>query len=382
VGFSVTFLLARVAVLLVAMCLSGLVGAQTTPMASSPLLPIAVLQRTVDSLNAASASAKSRARAYQALGGGHEAAQDQSSAVATYERAIPLALASRDSLTLADAQHALGLLHWRRNNFDRALTYLTPAVSMRLALGDRLGAARVLGTRGSAHYQLGEYEPALNDFVQSLAIRREAGDSAGVARILTNLGKTYHDWNQLTRAQRMFEEAVAAAEGVGDAATLGYALNSLAMLSVDQKDFAAARRFVARSESAYSGPDVSRLPLDSLSIWSFNTTASALILMREGRAVEALPMLEAVRGAGAAGGDTRVQARALLYLGEAYGALGNRAVAKVALERSLGSARIVRQRVMILDALRQLAELEEGGGECSRRAAEFACVSGAARLEF
>ncbi len=319
-------------------------------------------QRIVDSLVASRAPARELGAAYKQLGDALDVADVHQLASEAYLRSIALARQAADSLVLADAQYGLGLLHWRRNRYDTALTYLRPALALREQGNDRAAMGRVLNTIGACFYQLGQYEYALNAFVRSLALRREAHDSAGMARILTNIGKTYQDWRQYRRARQVLDEAVAIASRVDNPAVLGYALNSLAMLYVDMGEFTPVRPLLMKSRAAYSAGRAHVTLADSLSGWSLNTLTMGILLTREGRAADALLVLDSVLAAGEQRGSVRGQARALLYLGEAYRRLQRPARAKTALTESLRLSRSVEQRVMALDALEALADVEEAGG--------------------
>jgi tetratricopeptide (TPR) repeat protein len=266
-----------------------------------------------------------------------------------------------DSAQLANALHRLGLLHWSRNRYDSALVHLEHAREVRRATGDRRGLGQVLNSIGATYYQLGIFEQALDAYLEAMALRREAHDTAGMARTLTNIGKTYHDWGQFDRAQRMLDSAVLLAQAVDSGAVLGYAQNSLVMLDIDRRNFAQARRHLQQSRDAYQGGRIIT-PADSASGWSLNTAAEGLLFVREGRPRDGAALLTTLLAAGVRQGSVRGQARANLYLGEAYRAMGDGASARTALEKSLAFSRHASQRVLALDALRQLVEIEEGAG--------------------
>lgn len=362
------------AVLPMLLTLSGAVAsAQSVGTPPSPTLDVtptvAVAQRGLDSLLGAGGRAatpaltSALAAAYERLGEALEKERRTPEALDAYRRAITTAATVHDSSALSKSTYSLGLLHWTSNRYDSALVHLETARDLRIALNDRPGLGRVLNSIGASYYQLGNYEPALDAFVRALGLRREAGDSAGVARILTNIGKTYHDWRQYGRAKAVLSQAVLTARSADVPATLGYALNSLAMLHIDLKEFDRARVLIDSANAAYSAgaPRVSEA--DSSGGWSLNTAATGLLLVREGRAREALPLLEAVLTAGETRGSVRGQARSHLYLGEAYAALGQRARAKAAFLRSLDFSMQVQQRVLALEALGQLADIEQSDNQ-------------------
>ncbi|MBI2408801.1 MAG: tetratricopeptide repeat protein [Gemmatimonadetes bacterium] len=266
-----------------------------------------------------------------------------------------------DSAQLANALHRLGLLHWSRNRYDSALVHMEHARDIRRATGDRRGLGQVLNSIGATYYQLGIFEQALDAYLEAMTLRREEHDTAGMARTLTNIGKTYHDWGQFDRAQRMLDSAVLLAQAVDSGAVLGYAQNSLVMLNIDRRDFAQARRHLRESIEAYRGGRIVT-PADSASGWSLNTAAEGLLLVHEGRPRDGAALLSTLLAIGVRQGSVRGQARANLYLGEAYRAMGDAAKARAALEKALAFSRQASQRVLALVALRQLVEIEEASG--------------------
>ena len=348
-------------------------SAQTgTPVAAgrADSVSLATLRGRVRERESARAPLADRAEAWQALATAFERQGMPDSALALYRRALAAAQAERQTTLVADFSADVGLEQLRANRYDSALVHLQRAYELRLASGDTVGASRVQTSIGSAYYQLGTYEPALLAWTEALRVRRAAKDVGGEARILTNIGKTFHDWRQYPRAASVLREAVTVSRASGHPPTLGYAANSLALLYVDMGEYRLAWEAIRLSESAYAAgqPTVSRA--DSIGGWSLNAAARGLLLTREGRARDALPILDSVRLAGARRGSVRAEARALTSIGEAHLELGNRGEARMALERALALSRQVAQRVLMLEALEALSLLEEKTGS-SQRALDY-----------
>jgi len=291
---------------------------------------------------------------------------DPPSAFVEYRLSLRLATQLGDSALLSEVTYGLGLIHWIRNDYDSALVHLEQARRLRTALGDSVGLGQVLNTIGATYYQLANYEPALNAFMAALARRRADGDAAATARVLANIGKTYQDWGQYERALPMALEAVSTARAAGVPATLGYALNCLASLYTDLRDFPRANGLLAEAEAAYNRGT----PSDSLSGWALNATARAKLLTLEGRPRDAIVVLDSARIVGDIGRSARAEARVMLDLGQAYGALNDTERARGALLRSVQLSSQVSQRVITLQALQELADLEEAGGN-SRAALQY-----------
>ena len=329
---------------------------------------VAGLRRAIDSLRALGAGGSGRATAtdavlaaaYRRLAGVLRYT-DPAASVVEYRLAMRLATLVRDSALLSDVTYSLGIVHWVRNDYDSALVHLEQARRLRTVLGDSVGLGQVLNSLGATYYQLANYEPALNAFMASLARRRLDGDAAATSRVLANIGKTYQDWGQYDRALPMALEAVATARTAGVPATLGYALNCLASLYTDLRDYPRARGLLQESEVAYSRGSLS----DSTSGWSLNAAARAQLFLREGRPREAIVVLDSARAVGDAARTPRGEARVLLDLGQAYRALNEADRARGVLTRSVQLSSQVSQRVLTLQALQELADLEEAGGNSS-----------------
>jgi tetratricopeptide (TPR) repeat protein len=282
-------------------------------------------------------------------------AADQRAAIAAAQR-------TGDSTALADAHNALGLLHWSEVRYDSALVHFGRARAIRLAIGDSAGLGRALNSIGSSHYQAGNYEPALESFARSLAVREAIGDTRGAALVLTNIGKTYQDWKQYDRALTALENAVETARRAGDAGARGYAMHALGVLFADLGNYARARALFDSSLTIYTRSGSALSSTDSASGWSLNALALGRVAVLEGRPREALPLLNAVLAAADRGQSVRGQVNAYLELGRAHRALGDPVRAERMLTRSKDLARGVSQRLLALEALAELADLEEARG--------------------
>jgi tetratricopeptide (TPR) repeat protein len=335
-------------------------GAQTRT-TTAPAVT-AAQSRTLDSLRAVVNGAGTPAKRASAAIEWAEAlrvAGQHDQVFPAHRRAVELAVEAADSTILAMAFHTMGIEYWRRRQYDSALVHLEHTRTLRTLIGDRPGLGRTLNSTGAAYYQLGIYEQALDAFTQAAELRREQHDSLGVARTLTNIGKTYHDWGQYERARAVFDEAVAIATKIDSQVPLGYALNSLAALNIDAGDLPKARAQLAQSIAAYDRASARFTPSDSASVWALNSETSAELLLHEGRAATALPLLDSLLAA-----SERLQAddgiaRASLLLGQAHGVLGDPVRARRYLASALDASRRVGTRMLTLEVLRHSAAFEE-----------------------
>lgn len=344
--------------ILISLVLAPLLAAQGIP------APSEQHRQAVTALLAGGDSA-AIAAAYQRLAEALQSEGSNPAAIEAWRGAIVFARGAADSTTLAAAHHAVGLRHWSATRYDSALVHLTEARLLRATLEDRPGLGRVLNSIGATHYQEGKYELALEAFLNSLVIRREAGDQRGVAIVLTNIGKVYHDWRQFERALPTLVEAVAVAREIEDPGATGYALNSLGVLQVDRGDFAAARGHLHESLALYQAGHPQLSAADSASGWSLAMLGLGLLHIREGNPVAALEPLGAVLAVAERTNSLRGQARTNLHLGQAYRTMGEGPRAIEAFTRSLDFARRGTQRTTSLEALAELASLEEDRGNAA-----------------
>jgi tetratricopeptide (TPR) repeat protein len=311
------------------------------------------------------------ARAWQELGTGLSVAGRPGEAREAFQAAIREAEAAGDSSALAASHNSLGRLYWTFSDYEQALENLIRARDLRVALGDRVGLGPVLNNIGVTHYQGGNYEPALQAFLQSLELRREAGDLRGEALVLTNIGRTYQDWGQFDRALPSLREALAVADRLGDPVVRAYALHNLGVLDIDLGEHDLARARLQQSLALYEAPHPLRSPSDSAGGRALNLAALGLLHVREGDPAGAIALLEGILPDAEADMDQRRRARVLLNLGYAYRASGAQARAVSVLEEALALSSEYSQRTMTLEALEELASLEEERGDARRALAHL-----------
>lgn len=323
--------------------------------------PVATAEGRVDALRAGGDRA-ALAQALQNLGTALTVAGRPEDALEAFRSAIEEARSAGDSVGLAAAHNSLGRLYWTFSDYASALENLLEARDIRVALGDRVGLGPVLNNIGVTHYQGGNYEPALQAFLQSLELRREAGDLRGEALVLTNIGRTYQDWGQFERAFPSLQEAVQVADRLGEPAVRGYALHNLGMLEMDRGNHDRARELFRSSMELYE-THPQRTASDSLGGRVLNLSALGLLQLREGDATGSIALLEGLLAEAERDTDQRRRARILLNLGYAYRAAGQAPEARRSLEQALELSRTYTQRTMALEALSELAALEEDAGD-------------------
>jgi len=267
--------------------------------------------------------------------------------------------ATGDRSALASAHNSLGLLHWNEARYSDAVSELSRARDIWIEMGDVAALGRVYNNLGAAHYQWGNFEAALEAFLRALEYRREVGAARGEALVLTNIGRTYVDWEQLQEGRVYLDEALSVAIGSHDAFARGYALHNLGILELEEGNFAGARDRFEESLIWYSTEHAGVTPADAESGWALNTLGLAAAFLREGSPDTALPLLEEALARAEEDGHVRRQVRALVQLGEAHRVRGDLETALSYLGRALTLSREVEQRTLALEAMSELATVQE-----------------------
>lgn len=278
---------------------------------------------------------------------------------------IPVAAQSADSAS-ARRRHAQGTAAFVAARYDSALVAYTEAATLRAEIGDSIGLGASLNGIGASYYNLGQYELALDHLLRALEVRRSVHDSVGVARTLTNIGLAYQDLGQFDRAESSMREGSAMASRLPDALAQGYIDGTLGALLTRRGKQAEAEEVLTRALSAYRVVDSTRTRADSSNGWSYVSQSIALVMVRTGREEAGLALLERVlayeTGIQSLNGELRVR----MALGDAYRETGRLDRAGVEYERGLALARQAGRLPLALNALRELATLEEAAGRPER----------------
>ncbi|KAA2262207.1 tetratricopeptide repeat protein [Solihabitans fulvus] len=112
---------------------------------------------------------------------------------------------------------ALGTLYWVLGRRRSAIAHYQRAVPLQREAGDEEAVAASLSNIGSVHIDLGELEQAVERLELSLEITRRIDAPERAAIALFNLGGVYLQLGQLGRAVRCFTDSLAAGTRLGSA---------------------------------------------------------------------------------------------------------------------------------------------------------------------
>ncbi|MGH9842753.1 MAG: tetratricopeptide repeat protein, partial [Blastocatellia bacterium] len=226
-----------------------------------------------------------------------------------YQRAIEYALRSLElAQALMDHEgegyvlNEIGVIYARLNEFPTALRYYNQALAIRQKIGDRLGEQMTLDNIGTLHYRSRDFEKALDFYGRALALAKLIQDPSGEAYILANLGKVYDELNDQRKALDYFEQALNLSRRLGDRPLEASILSN-----------------IGEVYASPGSPGEKQKPLDYYR--------------------QALSLSKTI------GGDRHTEALTLYRMAQEERGLGNLAVAREQMEKSLAITESLRTRV-------------------------------------
>ena len=149
------------------------------------------------------------------------------SAIAVYEKVLPLWRALGDAYGEAQTHNALGLLITLLGNPAKGVASYELALPIWQQLGYRTGEAETLGNIGAAYSLQGNKRLALTYHESALRILRAIGNRYLELFALNGIGAAYMELGEPQKALDHFEQVRALAERIGDFSASFRALNNL-----------------------------------------------------------------------------------------------------------------------------------------------------------
>ncbi len=234
-------------------------------------------------------------------------------ASASYQEALALHERDGDPFAAAATLTNLGLTYQQMNRPEEAVDLLRQALDRYPPDSDPRARGMAYNNLGKALHDLRRLPEASEAFAEDIAICRTADDRRGEGTALNNLGMVLRDMGQYGAAAEAHEDALAAAEETGDLYGAGLALANSGLALAMGRDERGPQEAVDRLTRALE-------ILDSLGDEHMAAQAQSqlgLVLIRCGRAPEAIAPLESVVEASRRTGDPHTAAMALTNLGTA-----------------------------------------------------------------
>jgi CHAT domain-containing protein/tetratricopeptide (TPR) repeat protein len=163
---------------------------------------------------------------------------DQQTAIATYQRGIPLTKEVGAVEEEAIIYNNLGFIYYKIDDFQNALFYMRLGLETKLGAGKEESTGELLENIGTTYLTVGEPEKAIEYFTRAQAIARKYKLSKIEAHALRDLGLAYSSLGDHQRALAMALEALPAMrqlrDGPGELTTLLHIASEYLALGDDQ----------------------------------------------------------------------------------------------------------------------------------------------------
>ncbi|HEX6983175.1 MAG TPA: CHAT domain-containing tetratricopeptide repeat protein [Balneolaceae bacterium] len=130
-------------------------------------------------------------------------------ALSYYQKSLPLALESRDSLLIAVVFNNIGVVYFKKGNYPGSLDYYRKSLPYYKGLGSLTSFARTLANIGHIYKELSVYGKALDYYRRSLIIRSQlenVNQLAGIHDLIAGVQFELGNYNQsLTALQKSLE---------------------------------------------------------------------------------------------------------------------------------------------------------------------------------
>lgn len=160
-----------------------------------------------------------------------------SEAARAYERALDLAILSKDSLRIGTVANGLGNVLLELENYKESLKYYELAIMGYKSANTLANVAISIHNRGDALRGLGRLEEALGTYQDALKLKRELKRISSSAYSLTGLGRTYLLLDSIDQAEEVLQEALEIRGKSKNKSSYGESLLILSRVSVAKKQY-------------------------------------------------------------------------------------------------------------------------------------------------
>ncbi len=160
----------------------------------------------------------------------HRHLGDYRKAAESYQHVQMVANMIGDKLLAASALNNLGIVHQYMGDSQGALKYFLQGLEGYQELGEQRFIAGAMVNLADLYRESGDFEPALENSLGAAKIMMEYGDKAGAASAHHVAGNIYRDMGDPVQAMDEWEKCIKMAREVGDLETEVSALTSTATL--------------------------------------------------------------------------------------------------------------------------------------------------------
>ncbi|MDP9121590.1 MAG: CHAT domain-containing protein, partial [Acidobacteriota bacterium] len=166
-------------------------------------------------------------------------------ALATFERALPLAVGARDDLTRVNLLSGIGNIHLGQGELDDAVRSLNEARELGRAMGTASDLAEIDSSLATVYRRRGQLQMALGMLNEAIRL----GAAGSLPEFENNLGLAYVELGQIGRALEQFQKALASSRTYGNWDEQIRALEGLGWVHLRCRQEEAALRAYREAES-------------------------------------------------------------------------------------------------------------------------------------
>ncbi|MCP4429037.1 MAG: tetratricopeptide repeat protein [Chloroflexi bacterium] len=160
-----------------------------------------------------------------------------------YRQALAIAEELGDQRLLAQCEHKRGALLRFKGAYEEALNWLTKAQEKFETLDDQLGLSAALMEAGIVYWSQGDYARALSLFERCQQIAESVNNLRGIYRAVGNMGNVFWIQGQYDRALGCHERCQQIADELDDRLGAGVAIGNIGNIYYEQHDYPRALTF-------------------------------------------------------------------------------------------------------------------------------------------
>ena len=167
---------------------------------------------------------------YNSMGWASNQVDNLGHALKYYQKSLPLALESGDSVLIGVVYNNLGANHYDRGNLSQAMEQYQKALPYFRGLNNEGRATRTLSNIAGIYEELSLYDKALERYTDILEIYKEMGNVELLADIYQNIADVQREFGNYDQALVASEKSLKYSQKAGIPSTTAYTLNDIGLL--------------------------------------------------------------------------------------------------------------------------------------------------------
>lgn len=171
------------------------------------------------------------------LGNYYENKTEYAEALATYDKALKIALELNSTKGFGMLYNNIGMVHIRQGKYDIALPLMFDALKAEEKLGNNKGIAQSYNNIGVIYFYQQNFNKATEYFEKSLAMEERIGDPTAIKQAINNLGAIYDYLKNYPKAIDQYKKAFALNSANNDKREMATNLHNIAVAYYNMGDY-------------------------------------------------------------------------------------------------------------------------------------------------